>query len=126
MSMTHMAITPKENKQELAPAPEETTEDKGPTYPFGLCIRLTDEELRKLGIEDKPEVGDMLSFDAVAKVTHYMEHADGEGSKCCVELQITHLGVDDDDHDDKDDMEKYPRKNAMKRYENGDDDDGEE
>lgn len=57
-------------------------------YPYGLRICLTHEELAKLGIDDDPEVGDMLHFAAMAEVTSYTK-GDGEmGAHRRVELQI--------------------------------------
>lgn len=81
---------------EAMPSPSD-----GPDYPWGLCLNLGADELAKLGIDDLPAVGDEMHFGGVAIVTRVSQSASqhGEESKG-VELQITHLGVNDGDDDD--------------------------
>lgn len=69
--------------------------------PYGLCISLTEVEIEKLGLEGDCSVGDMIEFCAVAKVTA-VSSTDSEenGKHCRVELQITHMGIDDDEADE--------------------------
>jgi hypothetical protein len=81
----------------------EAVPSNGPDYPYVLCLNLGAEELKKLGIEDLPEVGDEMHLYAVAKVTRVSQSASeqGEDSKG-VELQITHMGVmEEGDEDDE-------------------------
>lgn len=97
-------------------------------YPYGLCISLTEEELEKLDLDDDCEVGDMISFSAMARVTSRSENeredAGGKKTSCCrIELQITAMAVDGQEgapamSDDQ---------RAKSRYANGaDDDEGDE
>lgn len=76
-------------------------------HPYGLRISLTERELVKLGIEkdDVPQIGDLIHFAAMAKLTHYSDSEDG-GRR--VELQIVDMlcwedenqeGDEDDDGD---------------------------
>lgn len=66
-------------------------------YPYGLCISLTEQELEKLDLEPDCEVGDMIHGFFMAKVTSVSKN-DVDGKKTCrVELQITHLGLEDED-----------------------------
>ena len=76
-------------------------------HPYGLRISLTERELVKLGIEktDVPQIGDLIHFAAMAKLTHYSDSEDG-GRR--VELQIIDMlcwedenqeGVGEDDDD---------------------------
>lgn len=86
---------PKRLAEPIVAAPQP---DQGPQYPYGLCIRLDEKDLAKLGLE-APQVGDILEFSAIAKVTSYSESsnntADGVTSKHCnAELQITDLSVE--------------------------------
>ena len=78
--------------KELAPStslsPEFVNE-----YPYGLCLRLTEKELDKLGLDDNASVGDGISLYAIAKVTSVSEQETAAGTRCNVELQITHLGL---------------------------------
>jgi hypothetical protein len=93
-----------------APKPVETVSDlkpasDGPRYPWGLCLRADQEILDKLDL-GVPQVGDLLHFCAVAKVTsvsqHEMQGDGGETAKNCnVELQIVELGVPADDEEEE-------------------------
>lgn len=106
--MVDMANTPKEAKEDQ-PQPK-TGEYKGPKYPYGLAITLSDDQLEKLDLDDDCEVGDELNVFASARVTSKSETTDSDGKKCCrIELQIEQLALDDNDDDDKEDK-------ASKRY----------
>lgn len=76
---------------------------EGPDYPWGLCLNLGKDELGKLGIEKLPEVGDEFHIYGVACVTRVSQSASkdtGEDSKS-VELQVTALGVMQEDEADE-------------------------
>lgn len=63
-------------------------------YPWGLCIRLESEELKKLGIKDLPEVGSEIHFVAVAKVTSVNQSArEGQDDESSVGMQITMMQI---------------------------------
>lgn len=102
--MVDMAETADEVKKDLAgsmPAPKANV----PAFPYGLCISLTEKELDKLKIEDKPQVGDMIHLCALAKVTSVSANEtkteSGETEHHCrVELQITHLATENEDDED--------------------------
>jgi hypothetical protein len=90
--LVDMAYTAKERKEEAA-------EYSGPSsvseWPWGLQIRLEDEELKKLGLKELPEVGGEFHLQVIAKVTSVSQNqmADGKSDRC-VCLQITMLGVE--------------------------------
>lgn len=66
-----------------------------PEYPWGLQIRLEDEELTKLGIKSLPDVGGEFHLTIVAEVQSATETKMASGkTDRCVCLQITMLGVD--------------------------------
>lgn len=72
-------------------------------YPYGLCISLTDNELEKLKLP-VPDAGDMIHIFAMAKVTSVSQNESADGKKCCrAELQITHLGLENEDEEEADD-----------------------
>ncbi|NIF51408.1 capsid staple protein [Burkholderia sp. Ax-1724] len=70
--------------------------ETGPDYPYGLCINLGADELKKLGIDDLPSVGAEMTMTATVKVTSVSsyESSGSEGSKS-VSLQITQMALDD-------------------------------
>jgi len=89
-SMVSMARTAKEkkaNEEKYTSMPMD-----GPDYPYGLCLSLDDSELKKLGVDTLPEVGDELTINAVCKVTRVSASASEKSDKQrSVELQITHM-----------------------------------
>ncbi len=99
-SFVDMAITPKEMKAELAEPMPVMAESDRPRYPYGLCLCLGQHELEKLGISSMPDAGDMIHLMAMAKVTSVSERDTEDGGKDCrVELQITHLALEDEDRE---------------------------
>lgn len=99
--MISMARTPEEAKAEVAKydSPSPVTTASVPTYPYGLCLSLDEETMKKLGMEgEMPSVGEVMQFTAMAKVTsasiNEREKSDGSKEQCCrLELQITDMGV---------------------------------
>lgn len=100
--LVNMAKTPDEVKKDMAdcvPTMSSDGKPTGPMYPWGLSISLEDDALAKLGLAgDMPDVGDIVQFNAIAKVTsvsqNEREGTDGTKSMCCrVELQITDMGI---------------------------------
>jgi hypothetical protein len=108
--MVDMAKSPEDVKKEIKdyalPTPASADKPSVPTYPYGLCLSLTEEELGKLGIAgDFPEVGEMIHLAAMAKVTSVSESeregTDGAKTRCCrIELQITHLACENEDEEE--------------------------
>ena len=82
-----------ENKPMEVPAsPGDSSEE----YPYGLRIRLENDELEKLGFKDLPEIGKSLKVTAEAAVQSISsnESVGSKGNKKCVELQITSMQLD--------------------------------
>ena len=76
----------------------------GPDYPYGLTINLGKDELKKLGIEDLPAVGDEFHIMAVAKVTRVHQSASEQGDDSRgVELQITDMSTMHEGEEDEGD-----------------------
>lgn len=69
-----------------------------PLYPYGLCLCLQDEQLKKLGLDSMPEAGDMIHLQAIGRVTSASENETTEGVKRRVEIQLTHIALADE-HD---------------------------
>jgi hypothetical protein len=97
--MMDMAKTHDEVKEESKPLSIDDTVQK---YPYGLCISLDEDQLDKLDME-KPDVGDFIHVFGMARVTSVSEHEKSNGDACCrVELQITHLGLENEDEEEGD------------------------
>lgn len=77
---------------------------KGPDYPWGLRISLTEKELEKLDLDVKDaDVGDLIDMRAFGVITCISQN-DGDGGKCCrVEIQIQKLAIEDELKEDEDD-----------------------
>ncbi len=71
-------------------------EDRGPEYPWGLRICLSDAEMDKLGLDPKEaDVGDMIDMRCFAIVTSVSMNQRGDGTNCArVELQIQKLAIE--------------------------------
>lgn len=91
MQMVDMARQPEKEQQESPVMPN------APIYPYGLCISLSQDELEKLNLEPECQVGDMIHLLAMAKVTSISQYETTESANCRIELQITHLGLEDED-----------------------------
>lgn len=92
-AMKDMARTTEEKVEAMMP----TVPADMPDYPYGLCISLTEAELEKLGLDDECEVGDMIHLFAMAQVTSVSKTQNDGGNCCRIELQVTHLGCEDED-----------------------------
>lgn len=66
-----------------------------PLYPYGTSLCLTDDELDKLNLDANCEVGDRLFLGCIAEVTSVSKNATTDGERNRVELQITHMAVED-------------------------------
>lgn len=66
---------------------------EGDDYPYGLEIRLGEDEMEKLGI-DLPTVGGTVTITAKAKVKSAEVRNDGSGEKknCCLQIQKLKVG----------------------------------
>ena len=109
-AMVDMAMTPKERAENAPVMP--TSEYDGPKYPWGLSISLDEDALEKLEVDfESIEVGETYHLFVLAKVTakSNSERESGEPRKC-VEMQITHMGAESEDAEDK---EKTPTRSKM-------------
>ena len=113
-SMVDMAIKPVEIKNvQILPDSEEGC----PVYPYGLTLSLNDETLDKLRMEEGCEVGDMIHFHCLAKVTSCSDH---ENAGQRVELQIVAMSAEDEDSENEDAEEKMPKGMNFRKMYSGD------
>lgn len=117
--MIDMAKSPSDVKKELKSYPSVAAPDMSvPSYPYGLCLSLGEDELDKLEIEGDCSVGDIIHLCALARVTSCSEsETEGPGGEKKrsrrIELQVTHLATENED------AENSAAARAEKRY--GDD-----
>ena len=74
---------------------------KGPDYPWGLRISLTEKELAKLDLDIKDaEIGDLIDMRAFGVITSISQN-DSDGGKCCrVEIQLQKLAIENEMEED--------------------------
>lgn len=90
--MVNMAKTPMEQEQNASP-------QANAIYPYNLMISLTNEELEKLGIDCNDaecEVGNYVHLHALAEVVGKHKSDSGTGEQHTLNLQITHLELEDE------------------------------
>lgn len=88
MKMISMKMDKKEEKLEVAHPGESE-------YPYGLVLNLCSESLKKLGIEDLPEIGKKMSISAIVEVCalSQREMKDMDPDKN-LSLQITDMAIE--------------------------------
>lgn len=103
MKMAEMELSKKEKKESMPTC----ASDEGPNYPYGLCLRLDNAVLEKLGIDSLPKVGARMKVMAEGIVTSVSSHESKNRDDRNVEIQIQQLAVEnDDDSDELDDIVK--------------------
>ncbi len=86
--MVDMSLTPADRKEKQI-----LIEEMPPEYPWGLHVRLEDRELKLLGFETLPAVGDVLPIKAMAKVTSVSQD-DREGGEVSRSVSLTLIEMD--------------------------------
>ncbi len=82
------------SKEEVKEYQEGPSPSEAPKYPWGLCIQLNDDSLKKLGLDKLPSAGTEVALVAKAQVTRVSENQTQSGdSEASLELQITHMTV---------------------------------
>lgn len=91
MKLVSMEMSAKERKQASAPTP---AGKDAPIYPYGLKLHLDNDALKKLKIDQLPQVGKTLQLIATVEVCEVSEVDTGNGSqRKSISLQITELGL---------------------------------
>ena len=95
MKTVSLKLTTPEAKAESP----EAAEMEGPAYPWGTCIYLDQVALEKLGMTaDDFEVGETMQLSGVVKVTGTsVREREGGESYTSIDLQLTDIGLEDDD-----------------------------
>ena len=101
MPMVNLKRTPEPGEAEGGTmlTPQQAADYGEPAYPWGLKIRLEDEELDKLGMA-LPAVGAVLTITCKVQVTSVRQEAEANpepddkgGMERCVEMQITDMDL---------------------------------
>ena len=99
--LTSMELSDEEKLDDICLPCGPDMKPKGPDYPWGLRISLTEKELEKLELDAKDaEIGDLIDLRAFAVVT-CISQDERDGKKCCrVELQIQKLAIESEMNED--------------------------
>lgn len=94
MKLTNMAMTEAEARARYEPSTASDMKD-APRYPWGLCINLDNDSLKKLGLtDDMPEVGEEYLLTATVKVTSCSSSdTEGGGKNQSCSLQIVEMAL---------------------------------
>ena len=90
--MKSMKLTKSESTEAM---PMEAKSD-APAYPYGLRLELNDESMKKLGLEELPEVGETMMLKAKVVVERVSQNDTKDGGKRQdMSLQITEMEICD-------------------------------
>lgn len=99
MAMKDLKITKKEAKAKsesmVIGSPDQER------YPYGLRLDLNNDTLEKLGMTKLPSVGTVLMFEAKAKVVGSRQSATEGSENRSIELQITHIDLEEGETDEE-------------------------
>jgi hypothetical protein len=85
VGMKHMERSPKKGEESM---------DGGSKYPYGLRVHVDHEGLKKLDMDELPQVGHSVELRAKAQVMGvHMEEGEGGEQRHRLEMQITHMGI---------------------------------
>ena len=71
--------------------------DSDDQYPYGLRLDLDEKSMSTLGLDaTKFNVGDELKIECKVEVISIRANKDGYGSSQNLELQVTHIALDED------------------------------
>lgn len=89
MSLVNLKQTAAEVKEETSPVTAEQ-----PAYPYGLCIDLNDDTMKKLGLTEAPKPGTVLKIEALATVSRASSYQEMNGeADQSMGLQITDMAL---------------------------------
>lgn len=116
-AMVSMAKSPEEIKEDMPMAIAARVKEDQPIYPWGLCLKFSEDELEKLNLDNDCDVGDMIHIFALARVTSKSETSTDNGSKCNIELQIEQMAVENEDEEnDEEDTQEHNEGRMSRRY----------
>lgn len=111
MKMTDMKMTKSEKKDTIPSVAD------APGYPYGLCIRLDNAALEKLGITTLPKVGAKVMVHGMGVITSVSSHESKNNDSRNVEIQLQELAVDRAEPMSKDERNELSRADFGARLE---------
>jgi hypothetical protein len=93
----------KKDKKDTAMA---VSDPSGDEYPHGLKVRLDHESMKKLGMDELPQVGKKMHVHGKGVVTSVSSHKSDKHEDRHVEIQLHHMGVEHDEPKMGDTIEK--------------------
>lgn len=99
MAMKDLKITKKEAKAKSESMVIGSADQE--RYPYGLRLDLNNDTLEKLGMTKLPSVGTVLMFEAKAKVVGSRQSATEGSENRSIELQITHIDLEEGETDEE-------------------------
>jgi len=112
--MVSLAQSPEKVKESVPAIVAEKAE--GPTYPWGACLRFSNEEITKLKL-DSAQVGDTIHVFALGKVTSVSKSAGENHESQSVEIQLTDMAAENEDAENEAaDPEETERKTNKRWY----------
>ena len=88
MKLTDMKQSKRDRKKSVEAAPMSDE-----LYSYGLRLNLEDHDLKKLGIDKLPAVGDEMIVAAVGVVVNVSEHSSERSKNRSVSIQLQKLDV---------------------------------
>lgn len=88
-------------------------------YPYGLRLNLNQEQLKALGYDGLPPAGTTLRIEAVGCVVRASSEdpdADGDIDYLCVEVQITEMGMEEEEASTGEDSDRDAGQRATRMY----------
>jgi hypothetical protein len=86
-------------KSKTKEGPVEVAADR-PQYPYGLQLRLDNDTIQKLGIDDMPKVGDTFELEGKAVVTSVSQNESKGETRRSIELQLTKCCLEGEGNED--------------------------
>lgn len=114
----HKMVDMRKTPEELKDNSPMVTPDQN-IYPWGLCIRLGNEEIEKLGLDCECEVGDMLPFSGLAFITSFSKNATESGESRNIELQIRYMSIASEEEENESPDALKSSKMQKKMYNGG-------
>lgn len=111
MKLVDMKL-PKKNKSDTLNAPVAVDQEE---YPYGLCIRLNNDQLNKLGIFDQMDVDMGVTITAIGTVKS-KEKSEMQGGKSdkSLSIQIKQIGIEPEKSLDDTDVNDFMRRRNSK------------
>ena len=111
--LVDLKMSKKDMAEEASPMADQSQ------YPYGVCLNLDTDELKKLGIKDLPAVGDEYHIHAVGEVTSVSEQDTGSGESRSLRIQITMLQLVHEDESEAEESSESPADEEAEEAERG-------